>query len=171
MLFVHPVPPMVARQATFRLPLLAGAVLLSLAAVPGARAHGIESTLERLGSLSADAPLRLESKFSNGLPAREAAVRMVSPDGATALELGRTNADGRLTFPLPAQARADWELQVDAGPGHRDYVELPAAASAPLHGQRPASLVHPPLSRAGASLGAVALLGALAGLLLHRPRP
>lgn len=162
---------MVAPKASLCRPLLAGSCALALLGTPGAHAHGIQSTLERLGSLTSRSPYQLESKFSSGVPAREASVRMVSPDGATALELGRTDADGRLTFPLPAQARADWELQVDAGPGHRDYLELPVAASTALHGRRLPPLAPPLLARSGASLGAVVLLGALAGLLLHRPRP
>ena len=93
---------------------------------------------------------------------------MVSPDGTASVNLGYTNAEGQLTFILPAQARADWEVQVDAGPGHRDYIERPGSAPAELHGRAP-SHAHP-LGRTLRSLGAVALLGTMAGLLLHRPR-
>jgi nickel transport protein len=114
------------------LPALFGAALL-LAPTPG-RAHGIESSLDRLGPLSSGFDpaqaggerLQLASRFSNGLPAREASVRLVPPGAAgSPIELGRTDAEGRLTFTLPAQASLDWEIQVDAGPGHRDYLELP----------------------------------------------
>lgn len=94
---------------------------------------------------------------------------MVSPDGTASVELGQTDAAGRLTFALPARARADWEVQVDAGPGHRDYIELPGSLPSGLQGQLDRSL-HP-LSRTLGSMGALALLGAMAGLLLHRPRP
>lgn len=159
---------MVASRASFCLSLLAGGCALAILGTPAAHAHGIQSTLERLGSLTSSSPFQLESKFSSGLPARDASVRMVSPDGATAVELGHTNAEGQLTFQLPAQARADWEVQVDAGPGHRDYVELPASAPGALHSQVapfPAFM-----ARTLHSLGAVALLGAMAGLMLHRPR-
>ncbi|MEB3335583.1 MAG: hypothetical protein VKP70_11435 [Cyanobacteriota bacterium] len=160
---------MVLPRASFRLPLLAGGVLLALMAAPAARAHGIQSTLERLDGLVSKTPYQLESRFSSGLPARDATVRMVSPDGTASVDLGHTNAEGQLTFSLPAQAKADWEVQVDAGPGHRDYLEIPGSAPAGLHGQ--ASLPSRALARGFRSLGALALLGTLAGLLLSRPRP
>jgi nickel transport protein len=160
---------MAAPQASLRLPILLGGCALALLSAPAVRAHGIQSTLERLGSLTAgSSPYQLESRFSTGLPARDAAVRMVSPDGASAVELGHTNIEGQLTFQLPAQARADWEVQVDAGPGHRDYVELPGSSPATLHSHAAPS--SPALARSLRSLGAVALLGAMAGLLLQRPR-
>ncbi len=160
---------MVAPRAPRRWPFLAGSFALALLAAPAARAHGIESTLERVGDHLSRMPYQLESHFSSGLPAREALVRMVSPDGTASVELGQTDADGRLTFALPARARADWEVQVDAGPGHRDYIELPGSAPSSLQGQVDRSVQ--PLARTLGSLGAVALLGAMAGLLLHRPRP
>jgi nickel transport protein len=103
------------------------------------------------------------------MPAREANVRMVSPDGNASVELGHTNAEGQLTFTLPAQARADWEVQVDAGPGHRDYIEIPGSTPSTLHGQ--ATPAFNPLRRTLGSLGAVALLGTIAGRLLDRPKP
>jgi nickel transport protein len=161
--------PMVLPRAFVRLPLLAGGALLALMAAPAARAHGIESTLERLDGLVTETPFQLESRFSTGVPARDATVRMVSPDGTASVDLGHTNAEGQLTFSLPAQARADWEVQVDAGPGHRDYLELPGSIPSGVHGQ--ASQPSQALARQGRSLGVVALLGTLAGLLLSRSRP
>ena len=101
---------------------LALALLLSPAA---AQAHGIESSLTRLESLTNS--LVLESRFSNGEPTSDAVVRLVAPDGES-LELGRTNAEGQLSFALPKQANGEWELQVDGGPGHRDYLEMPVKA-------------------------------------------
>ena len=101
---------------------LALALLLSPAA---ARAHGIESSVTRLQSLSDS--LVLESRFSNGQPTSDAVVRLVAPDGQS-VELGRTNANGQLSFALPKQANGEWELQVDGGPGHRDYLEMPVQA-------------------------------------------
>lgn len=160
---------MVAPRAPRRWPLLAGSFALALLAVPAARAHGIESTLERVSDRLSSTPYQLQSHFSSGLPAREAAVRMVSPDGTAAVDLGETDADGRLTFALPARARADWEVQVDAGPGHRDYIELPGSAPTGLQGQVHRSMR--PLAHTLGSLGALALLGTMAGLMLHRPRP
>jgi nickel transport protein len=160
---------MVAPRAFRPWPLLAGGFALAVLAAPAVRAHGIESTLEKVGDRLSSSPYRLESHFSSGLPAREASVRMVSPDGSASVALGETNAEGRLTFTLPAQARADWEVQVDAGPGHRDYIELPGTTPPGLHGEVQ-RLTHP-LAHAFGPLGAVALLGAMAGLMLHRPRP
>ena len=95
------------------------ALLLSPAAV---EAHAIESSLTRMQSLSES--LMLESRFSNGEPTSDAVVRLVAPDGQS-MELGRTDAMGQLSFALPKQAEGDWELQVDGGPGHRDYLEMP----------------------------------------------
>jgi nickel transport protein len=105
------------------------AAVLGLAALlltPGlARAHGIESSLTRLEGLSGQ--LMLQSQFSSGQPTADAVVRLVPPAGQP-LELGRTDSQGRLSFALPAQASGAWELQVDGGPGHRDYLEMPVRA-------------------------------------------
>jgi nickel transport protein len=123
---------------------LAWASLLAMASAGPVRAHGIESSLERLSVLNPDTfavpaksftakpsssgrvqaqTLQLESRFSTGEPAQSATVRLVPPRGE-AIELGQTDAEGQLRFQLPRQAESDWELQVDAGPGHRDYLEL-----------------------------------------------
>lgn len=122
----------------FPLAALAGSVLIPAAALLGpgvhpAAAHGIQSSLERLGSLVPNGePARysLQSSFSSGAPAAEASVRLVPPGGGDGLALGRTDAAGRLSFRLPGAVPAGWELQVDAGPGHRDYLELPEASGA-----------------------------------------
>jgi len=96
--------------------------LMALLHATPAQSHAIETSLERLVNLNAPS-LELESRFSSGEPAKEAKVRLLSPDGE-AIELGQTDANGKLLFKLPSQARDDWELQVDAGPGHRDYLQL-----------------------------------------------
>jgi nickel transport protein len=157
---------LVAPGSLRRWSLLAGSCALALLAAPAVRAHGIESTLERVGDHLSSTSYQLQSDFSSGLPASEATVRLVSPDGTAAVDLGETDADGRLTFSMPARARADWEVQVDAGPGHRDYIELPGSAPDGLQGQ-----VHRSMRPLARTLGAVALLGTMAGLLLQRPRP
>jgi nickel transport protein len=102
----------------------AGLLASTLVVLSGSpvRAHGIESSVTRLEALSSQ--LMLQSQFSNGEPTSDAVVRLVAPDGK-ALELGRTDAQGKLSFALPNQASGDWELQVDGGPGHRDYLEMP----------------------------------------------
>ena len=160
--------------------------LIGLAALVAAPvqvlAHAIESSLERLTSLneslgrSAAAPgpdtLRLESQFSGGQPASDAAVRIVPPDGGTPIELGRTGADGRIVFTLPPEASNQWEVQVDAGPGHRDYLELPEAVATPAGPARVSrSLPYPRLEVWAylPPLGVLAVAG-LAGMLrLRRP--
>jgi nickel transport protein len=132
------------------------------------RAHGIQSTLERLTSLTGS--LRLESQFSSGQPASDAAVRIVPPGGGTPIELGRTDATGSIVFTLPPQANRQWEVQVDAGPGHRDYLELPETTATPSVPAR-VSRSHPYPRMGGWAflppLSALAVAG-LAGLL--RPR-
>jgi nickel transport protein len=85
---------------------------------------GKPSSAKRLPAKTPQADtLQLQSRFSSGEPAQSATVRLVPPEGE-AIVLGQTNAEGRLRFQLPRQAGSDWELQVDAGPGHRDYLEL-----------------------------------------------
>ncbi|MCP9850719.1 hypothetical protein KBY88_13020 [Cyanobium sp. Morenito 9A2] len=88
-----------------------------------ARAHAIESSLERLQSVRDG--LTLQSHFSSGDPTANALVRLVPPGGGPAIEVGRTDGSGRLSFALPKGANGTWEVQVDGGPGHRDYLELP----------------------------------------------
>jgi nickel transport protein len=126
------------RHGLLSLCLAAGAVgLLSLEA-GSAQAHAIESSVERLAALNASllagndpkgtpsGTVAISSRFGSGEPAREAVVRLLPPQGEP-IELGRTDASGQLRFQLPSQARGDWELQVDAGPGHRDYLNLSEA--------------------------------------------
>ena len=142
--------------------LIAGGLLLSPQA---GRAHGIQTSLERFGSLGAS----LESSFSNGLPASHASVQLVPP-GGTPIAMGRTDAQGHLNFQLPADAKADWEIQVDAGPGHRDYLEVPSQprGSAPV-----SSRSEGPLQGSLGHLLALSLVGTagiLGGLLITRPR-
>ena len=154
------------------LPVLLGAAALLLA--PGlspapARAHAIESSLEHLHDHGHSTPLarstvkpaepeelRLVSSFSSGAPVVAAAVRAVAPSGGEAVELGRTDAEGRLVFRLPSQVRPDWEVQVDGGPGHRDYLELPG-----LTARAVPTLPRGEFAQAGRQLGLLALIGSL----------
>ena len=119
--------PLFAVNGAFGLGLRITALGAALALASGqsaASAHAIESSLERLSGLTNT--LWLESRFGNGEPASNAAVRLVPPSGGTGIEIGYTDARGQLRFQLPGAAGGDWELQVDRGPGHRDYLELPA---------------------------------------------
>ncbi|MEB3199481.1 MAG: hypothetical protein VKK62_02990 [Synechococcaceae cyanobacterium] len=146
---------------------------LPLAAAP-ARAHGIESNLEHVhpaGSSGLD--LQLSSHFSTGLPASEASVKLVSPDGDGAIALGRTDAEGRLRFRLPSTPRPGWELMVDAGPGHRDYLELPGATTAPTATALPGRVlrqVRQDTPWSGLALLGLSLAGGI-GVGLCRRRP
>lgn len=133
--------------------------------VPPGHSHAIESSLERLSALNDQ--LLLEARFGTGEPADDAVVRLLPPGGEP-LAIGRTDARGRLQFRLPSQVGDDWELQVDRGPGHRDYLELPG--SAPAAPARPVSSLT--LSPGWSPLLAGGLLGLGGlGLLRHRRQP
>ena len=164
---------------------LGSAALLALVHPQPATAHAIQTTLESLGSLSressnsskgataapAGAGFALASSFSTGVPVAAASVRLVPP-GGTPIALGRTDALGHLNFQLPAGARSDWEVQVDGGPGHRDYLELPngAVRSAPTSFLvLPQGSPHPSASRLLTPLLGLGLMGAMAGLWVVRP--
>lgn len=143
-------------------------LLLPLQAWQPARAHGIQSTLEPLRQAAAVAgpplssgELQLSSQFSSGLPASDAAVKLVSPDGGSSIALGRTDASGRLNFNLPTGSHAGWEVMVDAGPGHRDYLELPSAAGRSHAEAKPLPSLWHDLRAASPQTG-LALLGLLA---------
>jgi len=145
-----------------RRPLLAAAALSLLATALGphsAVAHGIESSLERVADLGGG--LVLQSHFSTGEPAAGAAVTLVAPGGQT-VALGQTDAQGQLRFRLPVSVDAAWELRVDQGPGHRDYLELPLVTSQPLRRGFAAGF-RLPLDRGSLAWGggALALVGAL----------
>ena len=99
--------------------LLLGSVLHGAVLAP-AKAHQIESALQYL-----DGNLQLSSSFSNGEPTQGAVVRLLNSDGTPGQELGRTDAEGRLSLDLSSVGNGTVDLQVDGGPGHRDYLELP----------------------------------------------
>lgn len=99
--------------------------VLIWATAHSAKAHGIESSISQLESLNSQ--LVLQSQFSTGEPTSDAVVRLIAPDGSQH-DLGRTDAAGRLSFALPVGSQGAWELQVDGGPGHRDYLEMPVQA-------------------------------------------
>jgi len=157
------------------LPVLLGAATLVLAPTL-ARAHAIQSDLTVVGAShshphpktqSTGTRLELASHFSTGLPAGDASVLLIPAQGGTPIELGRTNADGRLAFALPAGTGRDAEIQVDAGAGHRDWIELSELGSPARQASLPWASVHGNLL----SLAPIAALGLLAGLArLKRPR-
>jgi nickel transport protein len=161
------------------LPVLLGTAALLLApslAPSPVRAHAIQSDLQLLGgegvphSHAGEGPavsrLQLSSSFSTGQPARDAAVRLLKGGGQPPLELGRTDSEGRLAFSVPAHLAAEAEIQVDAGAGHRDWIELSEVGHR-HQASRPWSSLRGPLL----GLAPVAGLGLLGGLaLLRRPR-
>jgi len=96
-----------------------GAAVISAAS--SAQAHAIQTNLEAFRN---NHVLLLQSSFGNGQPARAALVTLVPPGGQP-IPVGRTNSKGQLSFALPSDANGEWDVQVDGGPGHRDYLSLP----------------------------------------------
>ncbi|MEB3264822.1 MAG: hypothetical protein VKJ66_10665 [Synechococcus sp.] len=155
---------------------LAGAAL-SPSAV---RAHALETSLERLTSLNDG--LMLESRFSSGEPVPEAQVRLIPPNGGEPILVGRTDLQGQLRFQLPAGVSASepWEVQVDGGPGHRDYVELsedgqrtavPADPAQNLQADLRQHLRETPLPVVSLGLLSLGGLVSLRGVLAWKGRP
>ena len=98
---------------------LATLLLLSPVTLMPVQAHQIESALSYL-----DGTLELSSSFSNGEPTKGAVVRLLNADGSAGTELGRTDASGKLKLDLSGVDDGVIDLQVDGGPGHRDYLEM-----------------------------------------------
>ena len=98
---------------------LATLLLLSPVTLMPVQAHQIESALSYL-----DGTLELSSSFSNGEPTKGAVVRLLNADGSAGTELGRTDASGKLKLDLSGVDNGVVDLQVDGGPGHRDYLEM-----------------------------------------------
>ncbi len=83
-------------------------------------AHSIESSLKYING-----NLELYSGFSDGIPAEGAVVRIISPNGKQMQKIGKMNSQGKLNLILPKIKEGSLDIQVDAGPGHRDYLLLP----------------------------------------------
>ena len=136
-----------------------GAAVLSAAG--SAEAHAIQTSLEAFRN---NHVLLLQSSFGNGEPAQAALVSLVPPGGEP-IPVGRTNSKGQLSFALPRDAHGEWDVNVDGGPGHRDYLSLPInRGQADLNrisdGLRPT-----PPDRLSAWLIAWPLVGAVGGLM------
>jgi nickel transport protein len=163
--------PPVLRAGLTALPL--GLVVL-VSAGPG-HCHAIESSLERIQALNSafsQEELLLESRFGSGEPARQATVRLLPPGGQP-VEIGRTDSAGQLRFSLPRGAAQDWEVQVDAGPGHRDYLELTEAGSTGMEGAAATGLPLKPQRWHGGQPQLILGLGVglwAAGVLVWRQR-
>jgi nickel transport protein len=92
-----------------------------VSAATSAQAHAIQTNLE---SFRNNHVLLLQSSFGDGQPASGALVTLVPPRGQP-IPMGRTNSTGQLSFALPRDANGEWDVQVDGGPGHRDYLRVP----------------------------------------------
>ncbi len=102
--------------------LITGCLGAAVLSAPGsAEAHAIETNLEAFRN---NHLVLLQSSFGNGEPAQAALVTLVPPGGEP-IPVGRTNNKGQLSFVLPSDAHGEWDVQVDGGPGHRDYLSLP----------------------------------------------
>ena len=98
-----------------------------------ALSHAIETHFSGLGSGSL---LELESSFSSGEPVSNAEVRLLSHDGERTIHLGSTDADGRFSATLPELDSNNWDLVIDGGIGHRDYLGLDEGMEMSAGGRR-----------------------------------
>jgi nickel transport protein len=155
-----------------RLPVLLAAAALCLGPI-AVRAHGIQTEIHghdhqsTLQASSADGPaggpLQLHSTFSNGEPVRGATVRLIAADSTSPVVIGRTDAEGRLAFVLPARSGRDAEIEVDGGAGHRDWIQLSELSSGRLQASTgPATTLRGSLLSLAPMLG----LGLLGGLVI-----
>ena len=87
------------------------------------QAHQIESGLHYLNG-----EVELSSSFSNGEPTQGAVVRLLNADGSAGQEMGRTDQAGRLILNFDTIKDGVVDLQIDGGPGHRDYLAMPVQA-------------------------------------------
>ena len=146
--------------------LLATCTAIGLGFMAGqqAQAHGIESSLRYLNG-----QLELSTSFSTGEPVEGATVRLLNADGTPGDELGEIGANGQLVLTLPNLVEGVLDLQVDGGPGHRDYLELPIRQGSVLLDE----VVQMPNQRQLlphlAWLGAPALLGLVSLMVKVRP--
>ena len=143
--------------------LLATCTAIGLGFMAGqqAQAHGIESSLRYLNG-----QLELSTSFSTGEPVEGATVRLLNADGTPGDELGEIGANGQLVLTLPDLVEGVLDLQVDGGPGHRDYLELPIRQGSVLLDEVVQTQNQFTALPAFAWLGAPALLG-LTGLMVR----
>ncbi len=86
-----------------------------------AHSHAVET---RYSGLISGGLLELNSNFSSGEPLVEAEVRLESHDGSQSIPLGATNAEGHFSVTLPELDSQAWDVVIDGGIGHRDYLGL-----------------------------------------------
>ncbi|MDA7676962.1 hypothetical protein N8563_00410 [bacterium] len=146
--------------------LLATCTAIGLGFMAGqqAQAHGIESSLRYLNG-----QLELSTSFSTGEPVEGATVRLLNADGTPGDELGEIGANGQLVLTLPNLVEGVLDLQVDGGPGHRDYLELPIRQGSVLLDEVVQKPNQRPLLPHLAWLGAPTLLGLVSLMVKVRP--
>lgn len=89
-----------------------------------AHSHAVET---RYSGLISGGLLELNSSFSTGEPLVDAEVRLESHDGSQTIPLGATDSDGRFAATLPELESQQWDVVIDGGIGHRDYLGLDEA--------------------------------------------
>jgi len=101
--------------------------------LPGrAGAHALGAECKLVG-----ARVELEAYYDDDTPARQARIRVIGAGGTIVAE-GKTDAAGNWSFARPAAGK--YEVQIDAGAGHRKVVALsvPDDATAPRVSEGPA---------------------------------
>ena len=99
---------------------LAGATLLVERATLTESLHALEPLRAEVDCVSTEAGLPLKS-----LMGTRVALRLLQADGSPGEKLGQMDANGVLTLTLPALQQGVLDVQIDGGPGHRDYLSLP----------------------------------------------
>ena len=97
-------------------------------------------------------------------------MRLLNADGTPGDELGEIGANGQLVLTLPDLVEGVLDLQVDGGPGHRDYLALPIRQGSVLLDEVVQTQNQFTALSAFAWLGAPALLG-LTGLMVKVRQP
>lgn len=78
--------------------------------------------------------IHVEARFQRAEPARQSGVEVRNAATGRIYLNGETDAEGRFTFPIPAQARgdrADLDILLRAGEGHQNHWTLKAAEYLP----------------------------------------
>ena len=99
----------------------AGLAALTLLMPSRGLAHAVQTNVS---SLLPSGAINLRTSFSSGEPLAHAPVRLESHDGSRRISLGETDADGRFAGELPALDSKAWDVVIDGGIGHRDYLGL-----------------------------------------------
>ena len=84
-------------------------------------AHAVQTDVS---SLLPSGAINLRTSFSSGEPLAHAPVRLESHDGSQSIPLGATDGDGHFAATLPELDSQSWDVVIDGGIGHRDYLGL-----------------------------------------------